>query len=253
MQGWIKLHRKMLDNPIVCKDSDHLAVWVYLLLNATHESYPALFKGKKVSLEPGQLITGRKSISSKLSVSESKTKRILIELESDQQIDRQRSNQNSLITILNWDKYQDVDQRNGQQVTSQRPASDQPVTTNKNVKNDKNVKEDIYSAIPVELHEPVKRFLEHRKKIKKAMSEHAVELMVKKLADLSKGDIKTSIQILEQSILNGWSGVFPLKADRKEQPKEDPYIKIMREEMQNEQNRINGSDENNQPQLPQLL
>ena len=179
MQGWIKLHRKLLENPIVCKDSDHLAVWVYLLLNATHEAYPALFKGKKITLEPGQLITGRKSISNKLSVSESKVKRILIELENDHQIDRQRSNQNSLISILNWDKYQDCadveieeqntykihtqkNKKNDQPVTSQncyitthssesfdnsdqpvtshRPASDQPVTTNKNVKNVKNNK-----------------------------------------------------------------------------------------------------------------
>lgn len=34
---------------------------------------------------------------------------------------------------------------------------------------------------------------------------------------------------------------------------EDPYLKIMREEMQNEQNGINGSNENHQPKLPQLL
>lgn len=283
MQGWIKLHRKVLENPIVCKDSDHLAVWIYLLLNATHESYPALFRGQKITLEPGQLITGRKSISNKLSVSESKTKRILIELESDQQIDRQRSNQSSLITILNWDKYQDCEEmeeqntykihtqknkkndqpatsqnnldstdseiciiEHGQPVTSHRPASDQPVTTNKNVKNVKNERS-IYSEIPPELHEPLKSFLEHRKKIKKPMSNHAVELMLKKLVDLSGGDIKTSIQILEQSILNGWAGVFPLKEVKSA---EDPYMKIMREEMQNEQNGINGVNENHQPELP---
>jgi hypothetical protein len=35
--------------------------------------------------------------------------------------------------------------------------------------------------------------------------------------------------------------------------KEDPFLKIMREEIQNEQNRVNGSNENNQPKLPQLL
>lgn len=247
MQGWIKLHRKVLENPIVCKDSDHLAVWVYLLLNATHDYIPALFKGKKIVLEPGQLITGRKSISSKLCVSESKTKRILIELESDQQIDRQRSNQNSLITILNWDKYQDCDQQNGQQMTNERPASDQPVTTNKNVKNVKNERSNIYNDLPDQLHEPLKKFLEHRKKIKKPMSDHAVDLMLKKLADLSGGDIKTSIKILEQSILSGWAGVFPL---REIKSAEDPYLKIMREEIQNEQNRINGVNENHQPQLP---
>ena len=55
--GWIKLHRKMLDNPIVMKDADHLAVWVFLLLHATHTDYPALFKGKKIMLHPGQLLT----------------------------------------------------------------------------------------------------------------------------------------------------------------------------------------------------
>ena len=88
--GWIKLHRKMQDNPIIMKDADYLAVWVYLLLNATHTEYPALFQGKKIMLQPGQLITGRKSISEKLCVSESKVRRILDAFESDQQIDRQK-------------------------------------------------------------------------------------------------------------------------------------------------------------------
>ena len=45
MEGWIKMHRKILDNPIICKDSDYLSVWIYLLLNATHKEIPAIFKG----------------------------------------------------------------------------------------------------------------------------------------------------------------------------------------------------------------
>lgn len=137
-EGWIKLHRCLLDNPIVSKDGDHIAVWVYLLLNATHKNYPALFKGKKIELKPGQLITGRRSIASALCINESKVRRILEDFESDQQIDRQRSNQKSLISIVNWTKYQSCDQQNEQQLTSQRPTTDQPVTTNKNVKNVKN-------------------------------------------------------------------------------------------------------------------
>ena len=137
-QGWIKLHRKMLDNPVVWKDGDHLAVWIYLLLNATHKDMDVLFRSKRITLKPGQLITGRKSIASQLSISDSKVKRVLLAFESDQQIDRQRSNQNSLITILNWCEYQQTDQQNDQQVTSKRPASDQQVTTNKNIKNIKN-------------------------------------------------------------------------------------------------------------------
>ena len=48
MEGWICLYRKILENPIICKDSDYLSVWIYLLLNATHKEIPALFKGEKI-------------------------------------------------------------------------------------------------------------------------------------------------------------------------------------------------------------
>lgn len=131
----------MLDNPIIMKDAEHLAVWMYLLLNATHAEYPALFKGQKIMLQPGQLITGRKSIAEALSVNESKVRRIMDVFESDQQIDRQRSNKNTLVTLKNWDRYQIFDLLNDQQSTNNRPTTDQQLTTNKknnNIKNEKN-------------------------------------------------------------------------------------------------------------------
>lgn len=138
MEGWIKIHRKILENPIICKDSDYLAVWIYLLLNATHKEIPALFKGKKITLQKGQLITGRKSMSNQLKISESKIYRIINDFKSEQQIEQQTSNQNSLISILNWDKYQQIEQQNEQQMNNERTTDEQPVNTNKNVKNDKN-------------------------------------------------------------------------------------------------------------------
>lgn len=140
MEGWIKIHRKILENPIICKDSDYLAVWIYLLLNATHKEIPALFRGKKITLQKGQLITGRKSMSNQLKISESKIYRIINDFKSEQQIEQQTSNQNSLISILNWDKYQQIEQQNEQQMNNERTTDEQPVNTNKNVKNDKNVK-----------------------------------------------------------------------------------------------------------------
>ena len=140
MEGWIKLHRKMLENPIVCKDADYLAVWVYLLLKASHGICPVMFKGEKIMLQPGQLITGRLKIATDLSVNERKVKRILNAFKTDQQIDQQASNKNSLITILNWESYQKIDQHTDQQMTSERPTTDQQVTTNKNEKNIENEK-----------------------------------------------------------------------------------------------------------------
>lgn len=141
--GWIKLHRKILDNPIIMKDADHLSVWMYLLLNATHAEYPALFKGQKIMLHPGQLITGRKSIASKLLISESKVTRILNLFESEQQIEQQTSNKNRLISVVNWDFYQASEQQNETQVNNKWTTSGQQVNTNKKNKNGKKNKNEI--------------------------------------------------------------------------------------------------------------
>lgn len=135
MDGWIKLHRKTMDNPIVCKDADHLAVWIYLLTNATHKEYPAVFAGEKIMLQPGQLITGRKTIGEKFSVHESKVQRILKKFETEQQIEQRSSNNKRLISILSWADYQSSEQQNEQQMNNQRTTDEQPVNTNKNVKN----------------------------------------------------------------------------------------------------------------------
>ncbi len=135
MEGWVCLYRKILENPIICKDSDYFAVWCYLLLSATHKKTSALFKGKKIILLPGQLITGRKSIAKKFKIDESKVQRILKTLENEQQIKQQTSSQNRLITIINWYQYQEIEQQNAQQVNNECTTSEQRVNTNNNETN----------------------------------------------------------------------------------------------------------------------
>lgn len=136
MEGWIKLHRKMLDNPIVMKDGDYCIVWIYLLLNASHKDYQAMFNGQKITLHSGQLITGRKSIAQSTHVNESKVSRILKLLKSEQQIEQLTSARNSLITIVNWNDYQKSEQLNEQLVNNYRTASEhkQEYKNNKNVR-----------------------------------------------------------------------------------------------------------------------
>ena len=136
--GWIKIHRKIWESPVVTKDLAHLGVWIWLLTHATHKPHDTLLGGKRITLQPGQLVTGRKVIASELRVNESLVRRILNEFKTDQQIDQQSTNHGSLITIKNWHRYQDRDQRFDQQVTSNRPAIDQQVTTKQECKNDKN-------------------------------------------------------------------------------------------------------------------
>ena len=53
-------------------------------------------------------------------------------------------------------------------------------------------------------------FVEFRKGIKKPMTSLAVDLLIKKLQDMTP-DVEEQIEIINQSILNGWQGIFPLK------------------------------------------
>lgn len=141
-QGYIKLYRSILDNPIVFKDADHFAVWCYLLLMATHNGRDVIFNGERIRLKAGQLTTGRKMIANKTKVSESKVQRILKTFENEQQIEQVTDHKCRLISIVNWGRYQKSEQVNEQQVNKYRTSSEQVLNTKQECKNGKNEKND---------------------------------------------------------------------------------------------------------------
>lgn len=145
--GYIKLYRKTLENPIVNKDNDYFKVWIYLLLNATHKNMKVLFGNTTIELKPGQLVTGRERLAKECNISESKIERIIKALKNEQQIEQQTNSKGRLITILNWGEYQENEQQIEQQVNNNRTTSEQQVNTNNNVKNDNNVRNNIKEKI----------------------------------------------------------------------------------------------------------
>ena len=58
-------------------------------------------------------------------------------------------------------------------------------------------------------------FSKQRTKMKAPLTDRALELLIIKLNDLSNGDINMAIAILDESIMNSWKGVFPLKGKSK--------------------------------------
>lgn len=152
--GYIKLYRKTLENPVVMKDADHLAIWCWLLMTVTKFPRDVLFDGGTITLQPGQWTTGRKIIASELHISESKVYRTLKLFESEQLIEQQTDRKCTLITIVNWDKYQESEQGTEQQVNNERTTSEQQVNTKQESKEREKVKKgkkDIYSRERIEI------------------------------------------------------------------------------------------------------
>lgn len=86
----------------------------------------------------------------------------------------------------------------------------------KNISNNNNNTEKGYDKIintytsDNELKCTIMEFIKMRKAIKKPMTDRALRLLLKNLDKLS-GDDKLKIDILNQSILNSWQGIFPIK------------------------------------------
>lgn len=75
----------------------------------------------------------------------------------------------------------------------------------------KSYKEKLYSELPSELVNALEDFESMRKQIKKPITDKARETILKKLHEYSNGDLDIMIDILNQSIVNCWSSVYPLQ------------------------------------------
>lgn len=107
------MHRKLKDHPRY-HDSEWVHVWLHILMSVTHKPRRVDFEGRIVELQPGQMVTGRHAIAAATGVLESKVKRLLAVMKTDQQIGQQAGAKGSIITVLNWQSYQN----NGQRVDS---------------------------------------------------------------------------------------------------------------------------------------
>ena len=107
--GWIKLHRKILENPIANKPN-YFTFWITLLLKANHNDNKIMRNGEVLIIKEGQILTGRKELDEQTGIPETTIERALSYFEKNgHQIEQQKTTKFRLITVLNWKEYQKVD------------------------------------------------------------------------------------------------------------------------------------------------
>jgi DNA replication protein DnaD len=216
MQGWIKLHRKLLAWEWF-KDPNMVQLFIFLLLSANHE--PNKWQG--ITVQRGQIITGLKSLSESTGLSAQTLRTCLSRLEKCRILTSQSTNRFRLITICKYSTYQsleiDTNKPANKQATSKKQAKNNPLTPNKNEKNEKNVKKKKKLPVfPSNLSTP--EFLNvwlqweiHRTEIKKTLTPSTT---AKQLKMLSKYPVSIAIATIEKSICSGWQGLFPDKEQK---------------------------------------
>lgn len=98
---------------------------------------------------------------------------------------------------------------------AENPHAESPTQSNTNISiTNKSKTKDIYEGLPENLTETLYEFEEMRKSIKKPMTDVARKRLIRELQKLAGENVQLMIKILDQSILNSWAGVYPLKANK---------------------------------------
>ena len=140
MQGRIKLHRQLADNPLwFAEPFTRGQAWVDLLMLANHKDSFFYVRGNKIDIQRGQIGMSEEALSERWKWSRGKVRRDLNELEKMQQIVQQKSKVKSLIILVNFDKYQSNSTTDGTtDSTTDGHQIVQQTDTNKNVKKENN-------------------------------------------------------------------------------------------------------------------
>ena len=147
--------------------------------------------------------------------------------------------ENEIMYITNWEKHQNIEglekireqnrlrQRKFQEEHKKLPkpkkGNNVSITlnnaTDKKRLDKKRLEEEIKDK-DIVFKNTLTDFKEMRIEKKKSMTDKAVDLLLKKLYKLSD-DEDEQIEILNQSIINGWTGIYPLKNNYTKPTKED--------------------------------
>mgnify|MGYP006278713339 CR=1 FL=1 len=116
-QGYIKLYRTLLDSEAFAHEG-LLKVWIWCLLKASYKQRHvpvAIGPGQgTVELEPGQFPFGRHTAAEELNMASSTVRNRMEKLQKMGKLDIQPDSHYSVVTVCNWEVYQQTGDPNGQ-------------------------------------------------------------------------------------------------------------------------------------------
>ena len=103
-KGWIKIHRKILDNPLVkfSKNYSYAEAWLYLLLRAAYTDQKVLIGSEIYNLKTGEIITSQKKLCKQFGWGNSRLRTFLKLYEKDNMIKIKTNSKLTHLTIINY-------------------------------------------------------------------------------------------------------------------------------------------------------
>lgn len=142
-KGWVSVYRELTEKPIWLNSSpEQKTILITILLMVNYEVNKWEWDGKSYTVQPGQMITSLNSIVKKCGkgISTQNVRTALKRFEKLGFLTNESTNKSRLITIVNWEKYQDIsinsNKDSNKHLTNDQQAPNKHLTTNNNDNND---------------------------------------------------------------------------------------------------------------------
>lgn len=122
-KGWVAIHRSIRDHWLYQEKRvfSKYEAWLDLLMDANHQKNKFVFDGKLVEVERGQRITSIRQLSEKWRWSRTKVTDFLDLLEKDGMLVRKSDSKKTVITIVNYDFYQNQVNKKSHSSATEKP------------------------------------------------------------------------------------------------------------------------------------
>ena len=149
-EGFIKIYRQLLEWEWYT-DVNTKVLFLHCLLKANYKTK----KYQKNTVKKGSFVTSLESLSKETGLTIRQTRTALEHLISTGELTNKSSSKSRIITVVNYDKYQDADKQNDKQTTSKRQtkcqASDKQATNDRQATDNSRRKKEVYVS-PTEIH-----------------------------------------------------------------------------------------------------
>lgn len=220
MSGYVRAQRDRFEHPIFRASKRNPFcngyAWDWMIAKAAWRETTYDVRGKTIVVKRGQFVASPDEMAEAWAWSRSAVIRFLVRLQTEHMIGQETGHNKTLITICNYEIYQaDAEEtgqksgrNNGHKPDTNRTAKEEGEKGKKVETEVSTAREDARTLLAEVVGDDLAvAFLAHRKALKAPMTDHAAKLMAKKLATMSDPGAA-----VEQSIAEGWKGVFPLKS-----------------------------------------
>lgn len=121
MVGWISIHRKFQENWIwkSAEPFDRRSAWLSMLFKANYEDTKAVIDNTLIDIKRGSFVTSESKLAKEWRWGRKKVRTFLDTLENDKMLVKKRVAKYTVITVENWELYQNIESQKSNKRTGE--------------------------------------------------------------------------------------------------------------------------------------